>query len=95
MPAVNTLAAKLQGTATRKVCTATASLLRGLDGFGSLSPQTASGLIFEIGQIPAYMAPRVTAGTYSLSIASVNSAAVLVLNIGPILGRTHLRKGEE
>ena len=43
--------AKLQSKTTNDVCTATASLLTGLGGDGSLPSETVSVLIFEMGQL--------------------------------------------
>jgi len=46
---LNTHVANLQDTVTSDVCTATASLLTGFGGDGSLPSEIASVLIFETG----------------------------------------------
>jgi hypothetical protein len=51
VPVLNTHVAKMQSAATSDVCTATTLLLTGLGGDGSFPPETASVLIFEMGQM--------------------------------------------
>ena len=51
MPVLNTYASNLQSKVAANVRTAIASVETDLSGDGSLSPETASALIFEMGQL--------------------------------------------
>lgn len=50
MPGINTNVAQVQRTSMSGMCAPTSSLLTGLGGNGSLSSETVSVLIFEMGQ---------------------------------------------
>ncbi len=81
MPALNTCVAKVQGTGTSDVCTATASLLTGSGGNGRLPPQTAFVLVFEMGQYRSFETDPIFASKKPVDrsiLAIVKTVAVII-----------------